>query len=302
MLKKYITITKYKPGFIFRLFFLLFVSSFTFRASASVIHKKMYINRGVFTTVGRTTFPYIAFNDSASFDSLNPVIALTTHDTLILKVINHDSVTHGFHVQGYPGAQPYLIHKADSISDTLTFKTQGIYIYYDSYQYPRYRYLGEAGMICINNSTTSKKFYWNIKEHESGYNGKLAAGIPVNWAQYSPDYYTVNALSYPDLVEDTSRTWIHGNIGDTLHIALANTGQSAHPIHFHGFHCKVIYSANTEQIGRIKDTFPLKRMEAIIVELVPDKKGYYSIHDHNLMTNTGGGMHMRGIMSIMRVE
>lgn len=295
-------LTKNRSYLIFRISLLLLLFELPIHSSASVTHKSLYINRGVFTTVHKTTFPWVVFNTSPVYNHLNAVITLTTNDTLILKVINKDSVSHEFNIKGHAGFTASAINPADSITDTLHFNTQGIYIYYDSYQYPKYRYLGAAGMICINNSIASKKFYWNIKEHQSDYNNKLAQNIPVNWGAYNPDYFTFNGLSYPDILEDTVHTWIHGSIGDTIQVALANTGQSAHAIHFHGYHCKIIYSANAKQIGWIKDTFPLKSMEAIIIQFVPDQKGYYTIHDHNLLTNTGGSIYLRGMLSILTID
>lgn len=291
-----------KPLVIVRISFFFFLSFFTLISRGTVINKNLYINRGVFTTVHKTTFPWIVFNTSKTFNQLNAVIKITTNDTLIIKVINNDTVKHEFNIKGYAGFTPSAINPADSITDTLHFSKQGIHIYYDSYQYPKYRYLGASGMICINNSTTSKKFYWNVKEHQSDYNNKLVQNIPVNWSAYSPDYFTFNGLSYPDILDDTLVSWIHGHVGDTIQVAIANTGQSSHGIHFHGFHCKIIYSANSNQIGQIKDTFPMKSMDAIIVEFVPDKKGYYSIHDHNLLCNTGAGIYLRGMFSIMTIE
>ena len=287
--------------FIFNILLFVFLIVPPLTSCASVIHQSLYINRGVFTTVQKTNFPWIVFNTSPVFNQLNAVITLTTNDTLILKIINKDTVSHEFNIKGHAGFTASSISPADSITDTLHFDKQGIYIYYDSYQYPKYRYLGAAGMICINNSVTSKKFYWNIKEHQSSYNVKLAQNIPVNWNAYAPDYFTFNGMSYPDILDDTTNTWIHGYVGDTIQVALANTGQSAHAIHFHGYHCKILYSANAAQIGWIKDTFPLKSMEAIIVEFVPDKPGYYTVHDHNLLTSTGGGMHLRGMLSILTI-
>jgi len=285
-----------------RIFFFTFILSFTLISQAAVVNKSLYINRGLFTTVHKTTFPWVAFNNGKTFQQLNAVISIATTDTLVIKIINNDSVKHEFNIKGYAGFTASLINPADSITDTLYFNKRGIYIYYDSYQYPKYRYLGASGIICINNSATSKKFYWNVKEHQSDYNIKLAQNIPVDWKKYSPDYFTFNGLSYPDILDDTLVSWIHGYVGDTIQVAIANTGQSSHAIHFHGFHCKVIYSADPDQIGQIKDTFPMKSMDAIIVEFTPDKKGYYSIHDHNLLSNTGGGIYLRGMFSIMTIE
>lgn len=271
-----------------------------FQANAATINQTLYINRGVFTTVNNTTFPYMAFNSTPGYSSLNTVINVTTSDVLILKVINNDSIMHGFDVKDYPGTAA-TISPGDSIIDTLTFGTERVYIYYDSSVYPDHRYMGLAGMICVNNSVTAKKFYWNIKEHQTGYNSLIATGNTVNWLQYDPDYYTINGKSFPDLQNDTTAR-VTGNVGDTIYIFVVNTGQSTHSIHFHGFHCKAVFSTQPQQTNWEKDTFSARSMEGYVLELVPDKVGQYSVHDHNLVAVSGGGIHPNGMFIIMEIQ
>ena len=268
---------------------------------AATVNQTLYINRGTFVTVNSmSTFPYFAYNNSSSFDSRNEVINVATSDMLVIKVINNDTVVHGFNVKGYTGVNA-TINPGDSIIDTLTFTNERIYIYYDNYQYPKNRYMGAAGMICVNNSTTDKKFWWNVKEHQVAYNNQLAAGNSVSWSSYDPDYFTINGLSHPDLQNDTTAR-ITGSVGDTIHIFVANTGQSSHSIHFHGFHCRAVFSTVSNQTGWSKDTFPLKSMEAVVLELVPDKTGEYSVHDHNLVAVSGGNTHPNGMFIIMEIQ
>jgi hypothetical protein len=236
---------------------------------AAMIRQSIYINRGIFETTNSTHFPYIAFNDNPSFNAVNSIIHLTTNDQLILTVVNTDSIVHGFGITQYSSTGAVIAPK-DSILDTLQFNKEGLFIFYDSYQYPKFRYLGEAGMICVNNSTTDKKYYWNLKEHQTGYNELLNANQPVSWSDYAPDYFTINSFSYPFTRDDTTAT-VHEKVGDTVHIFVVNTGQSAHSLHFHGFHCRIIYSTNSAQVGWVKDTFPLRSMDAMVLELVADK-------------------------------
>ncbi|MDQ3189955.1 MAG: multicopper oxidase domain-containing protein [Bacteroidota bacterium] len=266
---------------------------------AVTINKTLYINSGIYTTVNNTTFPYLVFNDTDTFNSLNHVITISSIDTLILKVINNDTVIHGFNIKGYAGINS-ILNPADSISDTLTFAVQGLYIYYDSYKYPDYKNIGAGGMICVNNST-SKKYYWNLKDFQSGFNNQIAANNGVNWSQYDPDYFTINGKSFPDLQNDTTAR-VLCNVGDTIHIFIANTGQAAHSLHFHGFHSRIIYSTQSHQIGWVKDTFPLQKMDAMVLEMIPDKLGEYSVHDHNLIAVSGGGIHPNGMFIIMKVQ
>lgn len=268
-------------------------------AQAAVIRQSLYINRGLFETVIQTKFPYIAFNSDRTFSAVNTVINLKTTDQLIVTVINTDSVPHGFDITNH--SLKTVIAPADSITDTLLFDREGVFIYYDSYAYPNYRYLGEAGMICVDNSISTKKFYWNLKEHQVNFNEQLVANKTVSWSNYSPDFFTINSYSFPYTMDDTTAV-ISAKVGDTVRIFVANTGQSAHSIHFHGFHCKVIQATREEQIGWEKDTFPIRSMETIVLELVPDKPGHYSVHDHNLTAVTGAGLHPKGMLVLMAIN
>src|SRR5690606_29895686 len=126
-------------------------------------------------------------------------------------------------------------------------------------------------------------FFWNLKEHQITYNNTISAGNSVNWSQYNPDYFTINSMSNPQIDADPNSR-IVGNVGDTIYIYMANTGQSIHSIHFHGFHAEIINSSNdSKYVGRMKDTFPLKPMSSLILRLIPDKPGIYPLHNHNLV-------------------
>lgn len=190
----------------------------------------------------------------------------------------------------------------DSVTGSYHFQSEGIFIYFDYLAYPSNRYLGLAGMICVSKPSLAKSFYWNIKEHQTGFNNVIAAGGSVDWNMYDPDYFTINGLSHPDLQNDPTAK-VNGNIGDTIHIFVANTGVSTHSIHFHGFHCKVLYSTHSSiQVGSSKDTFPFRSMEGAVLELVPDKVGRYSVHDHNLVAVSGGNTHPNGMFIIMSFQ
>lgn len=280
------------------LFVLIFVQGSGIQSAT--VFKTLYINRGQLITVNFTSLPAFAFNSSTQYSSQNAVLSLTTNDVLILKIVNNDSVTHGFDIKRYANANA-IINPKDSLIDTLKFNSEGLFIYYDSYQNPKYRYLGAAGMITILNSGTDKRFYWNLKEHQSTYSQLVSENKNVDWSDYTPDYFTINGYSFIDVLDDTLSR-VHGKIGDTIHVFITNTGQSAHVMHFHGFHGKTIFSSITSKTGWVKDSFPLNSMETMIIELVPDKTGFYSVHDHNLMAITAGGIYQKGMLTLMHFE
>lgn len=278
------------------LFVTLLLHGFSLSNSAKEVQTTLYINRGTFTTVNNTTFPSLAFNTTPVYSTLNAVIHFIPGDTLIVTVVNNDTSVHGFTVKDYAGISA-LINPSDSITDTLFSATQRLFIYYDHYNYPDNRYLGLAGMICVSDQTT-RKFYWNIKEHQTQYNNDLASGNPVDWTSYEPDYFTINGNSFPDLQNDTTAR-VTGNVGDTILIFVVNTGQSTHSIHFHGFHCRTLFSTQSIQTDWEKDTYPARSMEGYLLLLLPDKAGQYSVHDHNLVAVSGGGIHPNGMFIIM---
>lgn len=278
-------------------FFLFLLSFLTF---AATIQQRLVINRGNFITIKQTSFPFVAFNEDSAFNSLNKVISVSTSDTVIITVINNDSIQHGFAIKNFL-MTPLLVGAGDSAAAALFFPEEGIFIYYDHLNFPNNAYLGLGGMICVN-SSSHKKFFWNIKEHQAFFNEQITAGNSVDWNSYAPDYFTINGLSFPDLQNDSTAV-VNANVGDTVLIFVANTGHSLHSLHFHGFHCKILFSTSSGMVKNSeKDTFPLKRMEGVVLQMVPDKAGKYSVHDHNLVAVSGGGTHPNGMFLIMEIQ
>lgn len=279
---------------------LLVLCCFFTVASGAKITKKLYINKGNFQTVDTSFFPYYAFNSSNIFKPASEVIKLNIGDTLQLTVTNNDVKKHSFKVKGINNVFPD-INAADSITHTLVFDKAGVYIYLDDANAPDNSYLGLAGMICVADFRSDKRFYWSLRSHQKSFNNTLANDSSVNWKQYKPDYFTINSLSFPDLQKDSSAV-IEGKVGDTMHIFVSNLGPSIHSIHFHGFHARVIASTNPVQVGWLKDTYLLEDMQSFILELVPDKPGLYPVHDHNLVTLSGGGRYPNGMMLMMNIK
>lgn len=278
------------------IFLLLVLSS-----SATLVQQSVYINRGVFTTVSNTTFPFLAFNETSAFDQRNVRISLQPGDSLELTVTNNDTMTHGFAITN-TSINISNLGIGQSLTVIVPAMQFGNYILYDPLNYPDNRYLGLGAMICVLSNSADKNYFWNIKEHEMQYNDDLANGMAVDWTQYYPDYFTINGLSHPDLQNDTTAV-VDANIGDTVHIFMSNTGTSVHSIHFHGFHVRIIYSSEgTEKLNWVKGTVSIASMETYVLELVPDKIGLYAVHDHNLVAVTGGNTHPNGMFLIMNIQ
>ena len=264
------------------------------------VTQTLYINRGNFVTIKKTTFPALAVNTTPVYEAHNAMILAIPGQALDLTIVNNDSVLHGFSVTGFP-SQSVTIKPGANALVHLTIDKEGIYLYYDSAQYPSFLYLGASGMIVASRST-QRSFFWNIKEHQASLNESLADGGKFSKGSYDPDFFTINGLSYPDIQNDTTaKVW--GSVGDTVRIYLANTGQSMHAIHFHGFHTKCLFSTSPNiQAGWVKDSWAIKSMQAVVLELVIDKIGRYSVHDHNLVAISAAKTHPNGMFMIMEMK
>ena len=142
-------------------------------------------------------------------------------------------------------------------------------------------------------------FFWNIKEHKDTWNNIITSGGTVNWTNYYPNYFTINGNSAPNINSDND-AHVVGSVGDTLMIYVANTGQSIHPLHFHGYHIEIVYSSKfPEHVGRSKDSEGIYSFEGSVFRLVPDQPGEYPVHDHNLVATTGGNLYPLGMFLTM---
>ena len=281
-----------------RLFGITFSLFLGLNCIAGTVNQSLYIVSNLMQMVNNTQSPYITFNESSVFSQDNPVLNLTTGDTLNLWVYNSDTITHEFVIKEI--TTPVSILAGDSIFIQQEFSSEGVFIYHDPFDYPKYTYLGLAGLIVVKTHNYAC-FYWNMKEHNSDWNSQLLSGGTVTWSNYDPKYFTVNALSNPDINLDTLAR-ITGQVGDTLYLYLSNTGQSIHSIHFHGYHPIIEYSSkNPDHIGREKDTFPVYPMESIILRIIPDKPGEYPVHDHNLVAVTANNMYPNGMFSTILI-
>ncbi len=271
-------------------------------AKASIVQDTLYINQGLFTMVDTTTMPSYAFNSSTVYNQLNTRIILSVGDTLQLTVINTDSNEHGFDIKGIGGVL-WTIAPTDSVQIESYFSEPGVFIYYDPTLDGDYRYMGLGGMIVVlDPNSSAQNFYWNLKEHQPSYNEDIYNGLTVDWNAYYPSYFTLNGKSNPFINEDAAARVV-GNVGDTLHVYMVNTGNSIHSIHYHGYHANIIRSTKFPfHVGRSKDTFAIHSMEAVVVELVPHQPGEYPVHDHNLVAVSGGNIYPNGMFLTILIE
>ncbi len=274
----------------------------TIQLKAATVYQTVYINRGQMMAVDSTYIPYFAFNSTPIFQTENARIIANSNDIIELTIFNTDTIAHGFDIKGYTGVSTVIAANSSQLV-TFTFTSPGAHIYFDPSFSEAYSYMGLSGVIAIKNpSVSSTDFFWNMKEHQKSFNEALNVGIAVDWSMYYPDYFTINGRSNPFINTDTTAR-VTGNIGDTIHIYMVNTGRSLHSIHFHGYHCTILNSSKSpSHIGRSKDTFPIHSMETMILELVPDQLGEYPVHDHNLVAVSGANIYPNGMFLTILID
>lgn len=269
-------------------FFCLFALSI----SGATVHDTLYINAGIATMYDGTIFPFKAFNATDQFEDLNKLVKVMAGDDLELVVINNDTDEHGFSITN-TSVVPQVIQPGDTGYVSYSFPDQAAFIYYDHLDFPNSTYMGLSGVLAVL-GTSDNEFYWDMKTHDSTYSAELDAGNTVDWNTYYPTHFTVNGKGFPETLSDTL-TNVSGSMGEVIHIYLAGTGRSMHSMHFHGYHCTILYSSQKPiSVGRSKDTFPIDPMETMVLELVPDQLGLYPIHDHNLVAISGSGIYLNG--------
>lgn len=270
-------------------------------AEAKEVNQKLYIHRGVFRTAFDSTFNAVTYNVSPDFKQSSAIINVSTGENLNLVIFNNDTAVHGFAIKSMP-EKSLIINPGDSASISIKFSGIGTFIYYDHLNFPLNAFLGLSGMIAVDNGQKQGKFYWNMQEHHLSFYTNIHNGQQVDWSEYDPGFFTINGKNFPHTQEDTLIR-VTGAVGDTILLFIANSGMSEHSLHFHGYHCKVLYSsADNMKVGWDKDTFPIRSKESVVLQMVPDKPGEYSVHDHNLLTMSGAGRHPFGMLLTMLIE
>ena len=118
-------------------------------------------------------------------------------------------------------------------------------------------------------------------------------------ANYEPNYFFANGLSYPDTTDD-SDTYVSMNTGEDVAIRFINGGAITYPMHFHGYHVNVATRNRVPETQVIeKDTVQVDRDECVDVILPVVQSGAYPLHTHYVPGVTADGTYANGGLIIM---
>lgn len=254
-----------------------------------------FINRGTFTSMDTVDLPAIFLNKTTTFAPQNVVLSTKVGETIALSISNNDTEKHTILVDNHSSTE---IEPNASASISLNFDKEGIYAIKDASS--DFTYLGLSTFIVVSDNP-HKNYYWVLNEHQVDWIDAFEAHASVDTTVYSPEYFTINHLSFPATQKD-SLGMIKGTIGDTLRLNMYNAGRMNHNIHMHGFHARIISSSEfPNHEGRIKDSFAINAGQSLMLEIIAFQAGMYPIHNHNLGATLGNGLYPKGMVSSIMI-
>jgi hypothetical protein len=178
------------------------------------------------------------------------------------------------------------ITAGDTSTFLINFSSTGTFRYYSDVAYGKY--LAASGNILVGYSNYIH-FFWNLFEAKDTFMDSIANSLTTTLPNYfKPEVFTINNFYFPNTVTDPIGA-VTGNVNDSIIISVINSGQMISPMHFHGYHVKIIdVKIHQTILGWEKDTFPVFPGEAMTLLLVPDQPGMYPVHNHNLVTVATG--------------
>lgn len=257
----------------------------------------------LFVLKTNVTYNGTSFQKGVISDSLSPVqydnavlpIQGSANNTFLL--INTDTIAYDFYLNTNP-SNTWSIGAEDTITVSLPTLGWGTHALLSS------TIEGDLlGMACILqvDLQADRIYSWDQWDMNASLSQDIAAGtvsgIP---AGYRPNVFTINADPLAPM--DTSNAIIHGYVGDTILITVLNSGNMAHNIHFHGFHCTIVdASIQSDRAGWSRDSFPVMEGETMTLRLVPNQPGIYPVHNHNLATLLYNNNYPSGMMTMLKI-
>ena len=261
---------------------------------------------GVFKTMvdGTSLFTW-QFRDTSGGTgpgALTSGLVVTEGDVVNVTVSNDLDRAINFEI---PGVLTGTAAVAPGASQTYTFTAPaaGSYFYTDGVNGEIGRAMGLAGPLVVMPADGSSALYSGgpafnrqytlvLSEFDDRLNSAVQAGGSYNMADYEPNYFFANGLSYPDTASDGD-TLVAMNVGEDVAIRFINAGAITNPMHFHGYHVNVA-SRNRGVVSDVieKDTVLVDIGECVDVVLPVVQAGAYPLHTHFVPGVTANGVYV----------
>lgn len=179
----------------------------------------------------------------------------------------------------------------------------GSYFYCDEVNGEMSRALGLLGPLVVMPADGSNRLYPGgpvfdrqytlvLSEFDDRLNDAIANSQTFDMADFDPNYFFVNGLSFPDTAGDAD-TLVAMNQGESVALRLINAGVITSPMHFHGYHVEVAtHDRVPETVVVDKDTVLVGVGECVDVILPVTQAGTFPLHTHFVPGVTANGVYV----------
>lgn len=234
-------------------------------------------------------------------------------DTVNITIENGLDRSIRFNIDGVAMSTTRSVSVGGSRTYSFTAPAAGSYMYTDSANGELGRAMGLAGPLVVMPADGSDRLYNGgpsfdrqytlfMSEMDDRLNAAIASGGSFNMANYEPNYFFANGLSYPDTASD-SDTLLAMNLGEDVGVRFINGGAITYPMHFHGYHVNVATRNRVIETRVIeKDSVQVERSECVDVILPVEQRGAYPLHTHYVPGVTANGSYANGGLIIMNAS
>jgi len=174
----------------FKLSFLVIINCICISGRTAIKNDTLFINRDT-TRAASYLVHNCSFNSSNSFEIKNKQLTKSIDDTLLLAVINNDTLPHTFTIDNIITSSND-INPGDTGYFSISILDEGTYRYYSDQPYGKY--LGASGQILVGYDNKIP-FFWNLFDYETIGGEQIAMGNSTSPSfPYWPEVFTYNNL------------------------------------------------------------------------------------------------------------
>jgi FtsP/CotA-like multicopper oxidase with cupredoxin domain len=263
------------------------------------------VAEGDFKTMLDGTSVYVwRFRDLADYGpgALTSGLLVQEGDTVNATVENHLDRPINFVIPGVLPASP-PVSPGSYRTYSYTAPTAGSYMYYSDASGRIGRAMGLSGPMVVMPLDGSQTLYSGgpafdrqytlvLNELDDRLNQAVYGGQSFDMADYEPNYFFANGLSYPDTAQNAD-TRVEMNVGEDVAVRFINTGMIVSPMHFHGYHVNAISRNRVRETAVIeKDTVLVGVGECVDVIVPVDQPGTFPLHTHFVPGVTADGVYL----------
>jgi FtsP/CotA-like multicopper oxidase with cupredoxin domain len=275
------------------------------RTDAAVLVDVTFVAESNFKTMIDGTDIYVwQFKDPAGPGpgELASGLLVQAGDTVNITVENNLNLPINFVIPGVLEDSPAVL-PGNSRAYSFTAPAAGSYMYFDDFNGKIGRAMGLSGPLVVMPADATEALYSNgpdfdrqytlvLNELDDRLNRAVYNGQPYDMADYEPNYFFANGLSYPETAKDDD-TLVAMSVGENVAIRFINTGLIISPQHFHGYHVNVASRNRVPEAMVIeKDTVVVDVGECVDVILPVAQPGAYPLHTHFVPGVTANGVYV----------